>query len=231
MTGLLGAVLCPHPPLLVRALTGSEDVAAELRSSTLAAVSWLVGLAPEVVVVVGGADRPGRREPAPFDLRRFGTTQPRLPAGARLPLSLGIGRMLLDESGWDGVTELLGVGWDAPTEELRVVADGLVDDSTRRCLLILGEGSARRGEKAPGFLDERAFGFDDQLADALGKGDAATLRDLDTELARELMVGGRSALRLLGHLGEPDRAELSYRDDPFDVSYFVARWSFSANRQ
>jgi hypothetical protein len=41
------------------------------------------------------------------------------------------------------------------------------------------------------------------------------------------MVGGRSVLRLLGTLGlspGPETAELTYRDDPFGVSYFVARW-------
>lgn len=226
MTGLLGAALCPHPPLLVRELTGRDDVAAELRSAALAAVSWLLEPAPEVVVVVGGADPPGRREPAQFDLRRFGTTQPRLPAGDRLPLSLGIGRMLLADSGWTGRTELVGLACDASGDELRRLADELLDPALSTAVLLLGDGSARRGEKAPGFLDERAFGFDDAVAAALTKGDAATLRGLDADLARDLMVGGRSALRLLGHLGAPDQAELSYRDDPFGVSYFVARWSF-----
>ena len=48
------------------------------------------------------------------------------------------------------------------------------------------------------------------------------------DLARDLMVGGRSVLRLLGTLGLPDGPEaagLTYRDDPFGVSYFVARWT------
>ena len=41
------------------------------------------------------------------------------------------------------------------------------------------------------------------------------------------MVGGRSALRLLGRLGEHlgvAEATLTYRDDPFGVTYLVARW-------
>ena len=86
---------------------------------------------------------------------------------------------------------------------------------------------ARRGEKAPGFLDERAFSFDDAVADALAAGDPGPLRDLDVTLAAELMVGGRSVLRLLGLLGDrarPTHAALTHREDPYGVSYLVARW-------
>ena len=97
-------------------------------------------------------------------------------------------------------------------------------------LLVLGDGSTRRGEKAPGYLDERAFGFDDLVAQALSDGDAEALRDLDVALAAELMVLGSTALRVLGavalHHPEPPEPALAYRDDPFGVSYFVATWRF-----
>jgi hypothetical protein len=189
-------------------------------------VGKLLEQQPDRVVVVGGTESSGPVAQGPFDVRPFGTTRPRRRAGPGLPLSLGVGQMLLGECGWSGRTELRGVGWDAPASELQALADDLVDDPSGTGVLLLGEGSARRGDTAPGFLDDRAFGFDDAVATALAGGDAAALWDLDVDLARELMVGGRSVLRLLGRLGVPVRAELSYRDDPFGVSYFVATWTF-----
>jgi hypothetical protein len=227
--GSLDAVLCPHPPLLARALGGQQDPVVELREACGRAVSQLVDARPELIVVVGPARESGPRDGLTFDVRRFGTTQPRPATADSLPLSLGIGRTLLDDCGWAGPTTLVGVGWDAPDEELVEVAERVAGASGATGVLMLGDGSACRSEKAPGYLDPRAFGYDDVVAAALGDGDAATLRDLDGALGRELMVGGRSVFRLLGRIaGErPVTATLDYRDDPFGISYFVARWSIS----
>jgi len=217
---------CPHPPLLIRPLSGTQDVAEELRAACLAALRPVVSAGPAAVVVIGGADQPGPWDVAtPVDVRRFGTTGPR--TGPGLPLSLGVGRWLLDEAGWTGPTELLALSWDTSDDDLEALAAGLLthDDVA---VLLMGEGSTRRGETAPGFLDERAFPFDDVVADALDSGEGSELRTLDEALARELMVGGRAVFRLLGNLvaptGRPADAVLDYRDDPLGVSYFVATW-------
>lgn len=233
----LPVVLCPHPPLLFRELGGAADSVVELREACATAVAALVGAQPDVVVVVGGADSHGSFHPAARpDVRRFGTPAPRETTTERLPLSLGVGRRLLDEAGWTGPTRLAALPWRASSADLDVVLDELLgpaDPDDRIGLLLLGDGSARRGEKAPGFLDPRAFPFDDELAQALANGDGTALRDLDPELADELMVGGGSVFRLLGHLaaraGQPRRADLTYRADPFGVSYFVARWDFAGS--
>jgi hypothetical protein len=227
-------VLCPHPPLLLRELGGLADPGADLRAACIAEVRGMLDGSPDVVVAVGGAETSRAWDASlPPDVRRFGTTGDRMPPGSSLPLSLGVGRRLLDESGWTGPTKLVSVPWDAATGELHVLVDQVRDLAGRSGsvgLLLLGDGSTRRGDKAPGFLDPRAFPFDDALARALAHGDAQALCDLDTDLARDLMVGGRSVFRLLGSLGLAagvDSAELPYRDDPFGVSYFVARWTLA----
>lgn len=216
-------VVCPHPPLLVRPLSGAEDVAAELREACLSTLAPVLAAGPATVVVVGGDRESAAWDAAtPVDVRRFGTTGPR--AGAGLPLSLGVGRWLLDQAGWDGATELRTLATEAGDEEVDALAT-LLRARDDVAVLLLGDGSACRGEKAPGFLDERAFPLDDVLADALALGDGSALSTLDTGLAREVMVGGRSVFRLLGRLAEaPEQAVLDYRDDPFGVSYFVASW-------
>lgn len=227
MSGPLRVALCPHPPLLLRELSGAADAVPALRTACRAAVADLVAVSPAEVVVVGAGEPGGPVDAGGVvDVRRFGTTGPRAAPGTGLPQSLGVGRRLLDEAGWTGPTSLHAVGWDAGTPELAGLADELLA-RPGTALLLLGDGSARRGEKAPGFLDDRAFGFDDAVADALAAGDPGPLRDLDVTLAAELMVGGRSVLRLLGLLGDrarPTHAALTHREDPYGVSYLVARW-------
>lgn len=233
MSSPLRIVLCPHPPLLLRELSGAVDAVPALREACRAAVADLTAATSQEVVVVGAADRAGPLEPGlVVDVRRFGSTGAPAPPGTALPQSLGVGRRLLDEAGWQGRTSFHAVAWDAPAEALAALADDLLGRADIG-LLLLGDGSACRGEKAPGFLDERAFAFDDALADALAGGDPAPLRELDVALAAELMAGGRSVLRLLGILGDrcrPVRAELIHRDDPYGVSYFVARWDLDYRR-
>jgi hypothetical protein len=230
MSRSVEAVLCPHPPLLVRALGGQQDPVVDLRRACGTAVDGLLADRPDRVVVVGPADGPGPWDGMGFDVRRFGTTTARPDAAESLPLSLAIGRMLLDDCGWTGPTDLVGVGWDADEAELRDVADRVGAGGSAGAVLLLGDGSTRRGEKAPGYLDPRAFAYDDVIGDALAAGDAAALRALDPVLGRDLMVGGRSVFRLLGLVAgdKPVKAALDYRDDPFGVSYFVARWSIGA---
>jgi len=232
---ITAAAICPHPPLLLRELTGEQDVAADLRRACVGAVRRLVADADRVLVV-GGADTTGRRDPAlEPPVRRFGTTGAR--SGApELPLSLGIGRRLLDEAGWTGPVELMGVDRHADAAEVARVAADLPQDlggaGGRVAGLMLGDGSARRGEKAPGFLDERAPDVDDGIARALERGDAAALAGLDPAAAEDLLVHGRAAFAVLGVLVRAAqltvvRPELCYRDDPFGVSYFVALWPFA----
>lgn len=232
---ITSAVLCPHPPLLFRELAGLVDPIADLRGAARDAVAGLVETMPALVVVVGGAEVSGVHDPAGQpDVRSFGTTAPRTRPADPLPLSLGVGRRLLDEAGWTGPTRFESVTWGAAPGELDRLAgelDDLASPGDSVVVLLLGDGSARRGEKAPGFLDPRAFPFDDAVAEALADGGAAALRELDVALADELMVGGRAVFQLLGSLAGatdgPASADLTYRDDPFGVSYFVARWDFA----
>jgi hypothetical protein len=122
------------------------------------------------------------------------------------------------------------VSWDAGPAELSAVARGLADGPDRVALLVLGDGSASRGEKAPGYLDPRAFDVDDAVAAALEKGDGDALVGLDADLARAVMLLGRPALGVLGRaaatVGAPVRARLLHRDDPFGVMYLVALWEW-----
>lgn len=103
--------------------------------------------------------------------------------------------------------------------------EGSVTDSATG-VLVVANGSAKRSEKAPGHLDERAAAFDATLGAALRSGDAATLRGIDAGLGEELWCHDVPALKALGGLVEGEvEVEMTYADDPFGVQYWVVRWS------
>lgn len=231
---ILAAVVCPHPPLLLRELSGARDAVPELRSACHEALTSALATRPDAVVVVGGADHGAAWDASlPVDVRRFGTTTAPHVTGrdGALPLSLGVGKRLLDEAGWDGAVHLRSLPWDADAAAVAELAREVGKVEGHVVLLVLGDGGARRGEKAPGYLDDRAFAYDDEIGRALAEGDAVALTRLDPVLAEELMVLGRAAFGVLGEVvtaqGATPRARVLYRDDPYGVEYTVAVWELS----
>lgn len=243
---IVAAVVCPHPPLLLHELSGAEDAVPALRAACDEALRRGLAAGATSVVVVGGADVPGEWDASLPDVaREFGGAAPRERPGGqpvegrRLPLSLRVGRRLLRETGWDGPVHLRSVTWEADSGEveeaaravLRVAEYAQVEGQpgpSRTLLLVLGDGGARRGDKAPGYLDPRAFAYDDKVEAALRAGDAGALRTLDPVLAADLMVLGRAAFAVLGATvlgaGLTAAAEVVYSDDPYGVQYTVACW-------
>jgi hypothetical protein len=229
------AALVSHPPLLLRDLVGAEDPVADLRAAALDAVRALAGAADRVVVVGPAEEDHEWDVTAAVDARRFGGPGER-PCRPGLPLSLGVGARLLQEGGWTGSVALRSITGDVAAAELDALVGSVAQRPGRTGLLLLGDGSARRGPKAPGYVDERAFGWDDAVAAALADGDAATLAGLDVRLAEELMAHGAPVFRLLGAVGlrcgpaAAARTALTYRGDPYGVTYYTALWHFPTTR-
>ncbi len=61
----------------------------------------------------------------------------------------------------------------------------------------MGDGSASRGVKSPGYDDPRAEPYDDALAAALAGVDLDVLHGLDPVVSAELGVAGRPAFQAL----------------------------------
>jgi hypothetical protein len=221
---IVGAALTPGPPLLAPELSRSEPEAARLRAACREAVAELADAAPEVVVVVGPADRSATWPPDHrVDLARFGGRRPPGPAGD-LPLSLGMGALLLDAVEFRGPRRLCSVAADAALPECLALAAEVRDAPGRTALVIVADGSARRSVKAPGYLDERAEPYDSAVGRAVAEGHLAALATLDPSLARELMAGGWPALQVLAgaFTGSSTSATVWYDAAPFGVGYLVA---------
>lgn len=93
-------------------------------------------------------------------------------------------------------------------------------------LLVMGDGSASRTEKAPKHLHPQAVAFDETLLAALRDGDAQALAGLDLERAATVAADGAPAWRALGRAVEVVlHAQVDVAADPYGVLYVVARWS------
>ncbi|MGY1745657.1 hypothetical protein [Blastococcus sp. SYSU D00695] len=222
----LSIAFCPCPPLLLPAVEGRAAPETEaLRAACAAAVEAVLAGGPETVVVVGpgASGRYGAGDAG--DLRGVGVDLAvpfaggARPGGRRTPTALTVGAWLLDRAGHTGPR--LGVG----PEDLAGALAGLPGGAA---VLALGDGSARRTVKAPGYLDDDAAPFDAAVAAALASGDAGALAGLDAAAGERLLAAGVPVWRAVGRVlgGRAVVAPRLLHDAaPFGVGYLVATWT------
>lgn len=228
----------------------------DIRAACDAAVRVVATARPDLIVVVGGTDTGdpaaygdpaasgdtgGDADPGPGLAAEFGAGAAGSLAGFGvdwttgtgepvLPLSLTIGRWLLERGGLPGPgTRVVfrPVPFDAPPARCLALGAQLADRTRRVAMLVTGDGSARRTTKAPGYLDPRALSYDAEVAAALASADPARLAPLDPALSAELMAAGRAAWQVLAGaaVGGQFRGRLLLLAAPYGVGYHVASWT------
>lgn len=245
---LVAAAVCPCPPLLVPAVAaGAAPELDAARAACADALGVLAAARPDRLIVVGPAGENARGphlEGAVGSFRGFGAdvdvvlggraargrerAAPEVSPPASLPASLAVGAWLLEHVHWSAApVSGLGVGELLAAERCIRSGQQLAGRPERLALLVMGDASACRTVKAPGYLDERAAGFDAEVARALGAADVAALEGLDAELAYELKAAGRAPWQVLAGAAEGAglSGELLYDDAPYGVGYLVAAWS------
>ncbi|MCX5330904.1 class III extradiol dioxygenase subunit B-like domain-containing protein [Streptomyces sp. NBC_00140] len=248
---LVAAAVCPCPPLLVpEVAAGAAPELDTARTACTDALGVLAAARPDLLVVLGPAEQSGRGthpEGTAGSFRGFGVElDVRLGAdkgadkgadqsadqgavsGRELPPSLAVAAWLLERTGWaDAPIEGLGVGEPLAADRCIEVGREIAARAERVALLVMGDASACRTLKSPGYLDERAAPFDAEVARALGAADVAALEALDAELAYELKVSGRAPWQVLAGAAEGAGLDgrLLYDDAPYGVGYVVATWS------
>ncbi|MEU3506307.1 class III extradiol dioxygenase subunit B-like domain-containing protein [Streptomyces longwoodensis] len=246
---LVAAAVCPCPPLLVpEVAAGAAPELDGARAACVDALGVLAAARPDRLVVVGAVDEPGHAlfpEGSPGTFRGFGVDlDVRLgrpdPAGADLPSlppSLAVAAWLLQHVNWaDAPVEALAVDQRLAPERCLGIGRETGTREGRVALLVMGDGSACRTLKAPGYLDERAAPFDAEAARALREVDLAALRGLHADLAHELQASGRAPWQVLAGAAEGAQGAqgaggaglggtLLYDDAPYGVGYLVAAWS------
>ena len=238
---LIAAAVCPHPPLLIPAALGAaaSDPPPALNAvgkACAVAVHALAAAQPDLIAVVGGG--PADREypaSAAGSLHEFGVPVTVGEGEPVLPLSLTVGRWLLDNA---GITAGPGRGGQGPEVLLQAVdhtaAPGeclklgvlIAERAPRVALLAMGDASARRARDAEGAPDAEAQEYDDELAEALAAADARWLARLDPGRDDELMVAGRAAWQVLAGAATGARlhGRLLSMANPYGVTYLVASW-------
>ncbi|MGI5194413.1 class III extradiol dioxygenase subunit B-like domain-containing protein [Streptomyces sp. CA-288835] len=242
---LVAAAVCPCPPLLVpEVAAGAAPEMDPARAACENALGMLAAARPDRLVVVGPAEQSGQglyQEGARGSFRGFGVDlgvglgarpgrdRPDSAAPEReLPASLAVAAWLLQRTDWSHApVEGLGVGEPLAAERCIQIGKEIVTRAERVALLVMGDASACRSLKAPGYLDERAAGFDAEVARALAAADVTALKALDAALARELMASGRAPWQVLAGAAEGVglSGTLLYEDAPYGVGYLVAAWS------
>ncbi|TXC99369.1 class III extradiol dioxygenase subunit B-like domain-containing protein [Streptomyces sp. ISID311] len=235
---LVAAAFCPCPPLLVpEVAAGAAPELDALRAACVDAVGVLAAARPDRLVVLGPADEAGQGphpQGALGSFRGFGIDlDVQLGAaeavpGRGLPPSLSVGAWLLSRTDWDDApVEALGVAQPLPREQCAATGREIAAAAPRVALLVMGDGSACRTVKAPGYFDERAEPFDATVAHALGAADLAALTALDEEQATGLQASGRACWQVAAGAAEGAdlRGRLLREEAPYGVGYYVATWS------
>ncbi len=238
---LVAAAVCPHPPLLIpEVASGASAELDDLRDACDRALASLFAAEPAVVTIVGTG--PELRQYFPPYLASFADfgvpVEAHLGSSSRrpsvLPLSLAMGVWLLRRAVDAGrpkrptVWRAVTVPVDEPVDDCREF--GAIEGSAenRHALLVMGDGSACRSEKAPGYLDPRAAEFDASVSKALATVDTDALLALDPSVAGELLAVGRAPWQVLAGAalgaGRDFSGAVYYDAAPYGVQYTVAVW-------
>ncbi|MEV1025370.1 class III extradiol dioxygenase subunit B-like domain-containing protein [Streptomyces sp. NPDC050264] len=242
---LVAAAVCPCPPLLVpEVAAGAAPELDAARAACDEAIGAVLAAAPDLLWVIGeGPDQGVHTSGARGSFRSFGVDldvrlgvpdESAEAAGITLPPSLSVGAWLLARAGWTGETRGYEVTGGASAFAGLDGAWRLAEGRTgaeRVGFLVMGDGTACRTVKAPGYLDERAEAVDARIAEALRTLDRdGYLAQLDAGLAGELKISGRAPWQLLSGAWSQDHGDhgtgrLLYEDAPYGVGYFVASWT------
>lgn len=223
---LLAAGVIPAAPLLIPDLTGDAVARDEdLRDSVRSVVRRVTGIQRTTgagLVVVGPAPKTGPQAGS-WDLTGFGLSH-RGHDSRALSAGLGVAAWFLDDVDYQGPRDYLGVADTASPHECVDLGRQLAGNDV--VLLIVGDGSARRDDKAPGYFDPRAHAFDNAAATALSSADPQGLLSLEPELARELLAAGRAPWQVLAGAATGGQfvAEETVLDGRYGVAYLTSVW-------
>lgn len=227
---VIAAALIPAAPLLIPELVG-DDIARDedLRREVRSAVAWLCDSAADATItIVGSGPAPGDTT-GTWDLAGFGVRQRGAPDASALPASLGVAAYFLDEASSSQARRYVSVTGSMTPQQCAEVGRRLAIGAPT-ALLIVGDGTARRDEKAPGYLDPRAADWDGRALQALSDMDVESLLALDPAEATELWADGRAPWQVLAGAAasSPLRGGIRLADTRYGVQYCVGRWSSAA---
>ena len=148
--------------------------------------------------------------------------------GAAIKLSNAV-TLLGSEAGVEVGEYLVGrITTNVSIKRLRL-GSTLQEPTSATSLIVMGDGSAKRTEKAPGYIDDRAMSFDSQVQQIFEDSSLDQLANLDPKLGQELWVAGVEPWRTVGSWVEESGSQWKLQEfhfeDPYGVAYFVASFA------
>ncbi|HEY5180991.1 MAG TPA: hypothetical protein VIJ07_14670 [Dermatophilaceae bacterium] len=105
------------------------------------------------------------------------------------------------------------------------LGEQLRGEGTRICLILVADGAACHGPKAPRAEDSRAPAYEDAVCAALASGQGAHLAQIDADLGRELGATLPQVWPVLLAAADGEWiGELAWRGAPYGVGWAVAAW-------
>ncbi|MFA7323380.1 MAG: hypothetical protein WC005_03390 [Candidatus Nanopelagicales bacterium] len=143
-----------------------------------------------------------------------------------LPLSLAVGAAVLEAAAWDTDVIALSVASHSTYSERAKLAGEVVAQAVAvpTLLVVVGDGSATRTEKAPGYVQPDAIAFDAEIAEALGSADVDALVSVTQDRADRLWCQGLPAWQVAASAVPSAQGVLALQSAPFGVNYLVASW-------
>ncbi|MEO6142716.1 MAG: hypothetical protein ABIP19_01945 [Dermatophilaceae bacterium] len=246
---LIAVAIVPGPPAFVAELMGSaahelDDLRQTADSLVSRTVSDLIAASaaspsssslPAQLVVVGPGE-PGEfkavgsvafgsfgRDVAIPALVEGEPTEPQLPTPlmvARYLASRDVDRHPEHADLWASARWVTTSGAEATA-----LGDQVREDRAPVALILVADGAACHGPKAPRAEDSRAHAFDDSVCAALASGEPGRLARIDVDLGHELGASGPQVWPVLSAAaGAKGTGEVLWRGAPYGVGWAVAAW-------
>ncbi len=224
-------VFVPAAPLMCPDVD-VESLLADERAASIELISELQQSADLVVVVGAGDNTTWFEEGGIGNTRAFGGVGSYLigTATQELPQALTVGASVVSAAGWSGKVKALLVDKVTTSEQRRVLADELVKstEDQQALIVVVGDGSATRTEKAPGYIQPDAVAFDESLIATIEGADPQALLNIDQITANRLWCRGLPAWQVIANacvnITPGFQGTLVLQSSPFGVNYFVASW-------
>ena len=210
-------VISPHSPLDPRVFTArsTPELAGDFREFLAPAVRLTFPNDLEMIEAIKQSAKPGGVELHALD-REYS-----LDHGALVPL------YYLHEAGWRGPTVVIGFTLQSNAKHLafgRAIAAAAAALNRKVALVASGDLSHRLIVDGPYEFEPTAHLFDEEVVDAIARGDARGVLNIDADLReRAGECGYRSIVIALGCVGEkPSASQVLSYEGPFGVGYMVA---------
>ena len=225
---IVGAVFIPSPPLLL-ADVDTEGLLDDVRAASIELLSEFLPEAQQIIAI-GSSDQTTWFEEGGIGTSKGlgGHADYAIGTGtATLPLPLTIAAFALQAAGADQPTLALSVGKQTTSTERGLIAKEVEARAgdLPTVLLVVGDGSATRTEKAPGYIQPDALNFDSVVSAALAAADFQTLVEFTQDQADRLWCQGLPAWQVAALAAQHlKQGELVLETAPFGVNYLVASW-------